>query len=146
MRRSLSIITLAVATLLLSACNPAELFSHRSEAGTVHGFYVSNNGSTPVFVRQSGYQTYLYPGDMDHFLWDTRPAQDSVMLVFGADDTVWHRINRLTMTHTPAQHNLFDSTAYIILDTIEFTDWVSPDASVHGHEVRHFFLIGDSDH
>lgn len=146
MKRSLSLITLAVATLLLSACNPPELFPYRSEAGTVHGFYVSNNGSMPVFVKQSGYQTYLYTGDMDYFLWDTRPTQDSVLLVFGADDTVWHRIDRLTMTLTPAQHNLFDSTAYIILDTVEFTDRVSPDASVHGHEVRHLFLIGDSDH
>lgn len=145
MKRHLALFTLVVAVLLFSACDPTSLFLYRSEAGTVHGFYVVNNSSAPVFIKQSSYHTYLYPGEMDHFVWDNRPVRDSVLLVFGDDDTVWHRIDRSTMTLTPTQHNLFDSAAFVILDTVEFTDMVSPDYSVHGHEVRHLFQLVDSD-
>jgi hypothetical protein len=143
MKRRLTSLLLTAATLLLSACIP--ITTNRHEIGTRHGFYVANNSSVPVFIRQTDYQTFLFPGEMDHFVWDTRPVHDSVLLVFGDNDTVWHRIDRNTMTLTPAQHNLFDSTAFVILDTIEINEPVSPDERVHGFEVRDLFQLGDDD-
>ena len=134
---------IAAAAILVGSCEPP--FGYRENIGTVHGYYIRNNSSAPLMTLHRGEEHFLFSGEWDYWRVDTTLWRDTALLVFGADDTVRHLVDRAEGAFLPSPHNILDLSAFEILDTVDFRESLSPDYLVYGKEVRHVFLVADAD-